>query len=46
MISLAVTSSPSAVTRSTDTSWSMVSPCLRMIQPMPPPRVRPATRYG
>ena len=40
---LAFTNSPSAVTRSTETSWSIVSPCLRMIQPMPPPSVSPAT---
>ena len=40
--SLAVTSSPSAVTRSTESRLSTVAPCLRMSQPMPPPSVRPA----
>ena len=40
---LALTNSPSAVTRSTETSWSTERPCLRMIQPIPPPSVRPAT---
>ena len=41
--SLAVTNSPSAVTNSTDSSWSIVSPYLRINQPMPPPRVNPAS---
>ena len=40
---LAVTNSPSAVTRSTDTRWSTESPYLRWIQPIPPPSVSPAT---
>ena len=40
---LALTNSPSAVTRSTETSWSTDNPCLRMIQPIPPPSVSPAT---
>ena len=40
---LALTNSPSAVTRSTETSWSTDSPYLRMIQPIPPPSVSPAT---
>ena len=39
--SLTVTSRPSAVTRSTSTRLSIVRPCLRASQPMPPPRVRP-----
>src|SRR4029453_16287960 len=34
---LACKNSPSAVTRSTETSWSIDNPCLRMIQPVPPP---------
>src|SRR5438874_5037234 len=37
------TNSPSAVMRSTEVSWSIVSPCLRCSQPMPPPSVSPAT---
>ena len=40
---LAWTNSPSAVTRSTEMSWSIDNPCLRMIQPIPPPSVSPAT---
>ena len=40
---LAFTSSPSAVTRSTRRSLSTERPCLRMIQPIPPPSVKPAT---
>src|SRR5947207_1675123 len=40
---LAVRNSPSAVTTSTRRSLSIESPCLRWIQPMPPPSVRPAT---
>ena len=39
--SLTVTRRPSAVTRSTSTRLSIVRPCLRASQPMPPPRVRP-----
>ena len=39
---LALTSSPLAVTRSTERSWSIVRPYLRISQPIPPPRVRPA----
>src|SRR5215210_7829874 len=39
---LALTNSPSAVTRSTPRSWSIVRPYLRSSQPIPPPRVRPA----
>ena len=42
-LSLAVTSRPSAVTRSTETRLSQVSPYLRSNQPDPPPSVRPAT---
>jgi hypothetical protein len=34
---------PSAVTTSASTRLSTVSPCLRMSQPMPPPRLRPPT---
>ena len=41
-LSLAVTSSPSAVTRSTESRLSTVAPYLRISQPMPPPSVRPA----
>src|SRR5215211_7131712 len=40
-VSLALTSSPSAVTRSTDRSWSMVSPYLRISQLIPPPKASP-----
>src|SRR4051794_3452662 len=38
---LACTSRPSAVTTSTATRLSQVSPCLRSSQPMPPPSVNP-----
>ena len=41
LVSLAVTTRPSAVTTSTDTRASIARPCLRTSQPMPPPRVRP-----
>ena len=37
------TMSPSAVTTSASRRLSTVSPCLRMSQPMPPPRLRPPT---
>ena len=37
------TNSPSAVTRSADSSESTVKPNFRMIQPIPPPSVRPAS---
>ena len=40
--SLAVTSSPSAVTRSTERRLSTVAPYLRISQPIPPPSVRPS----
>ena len=40
---LAVTSSPSAVTSSNDSTLSQLSPCLRTSQPTPPPSVSPAT---
>jgi hypothetical protein len=42
-VALALTSSPSAVTKSTDRSWSIVKPYLRINQPIPPPSVRPAS---
>ena len=41
--SLAVTSSPSAVTRSTESTLSTAAPYLRINQPIPPPRVSPET---
>ena len=41
--SLAVTSSPSAVTRSTESRLSTAAPYLRINQPIPPPRVSPET---
>src|SRR4029450_3888470 len=44
-VALALSSSPSAVTRSTDSSWSIVRPYLRISHAMPPPMVdtaRPA----
>ena len=41
--SLAVTIRPSAVTSSTETRLSIVRPCLRTSQPIPPPSVRPAS---
>ena len=40
---VALRNSPDAVTTSRRRSWSTDSPCLRMIQPIPPPRVSPAT---
>ena len=36
---------PSAVTRSTASRLSIVMPCLRVSQPMPPPSVRPAEAH-
>ena len=42
-MALAVTSAPSAVTRSTETRLSQASPYLRSIHPEPPPSVKPAT---
>ena len=41
--SLAVSSSPSAVTRSTERRLSTVAPYLRINQPIPPPKVSPET---
>ena len=40
---LAVTSRPSAVTRSTEMRLSQASPKARSVHPEPPPSVRPAT---
>ena len=42
-VSLACTSRPLAVTTSAPTRLSQASPYARMSQPMPPPRVKPAT---
>ena len=42
-VSLAWMSRPSAVTTSAPTRLSHASPCLRISEPMPPPRVSPAT---
>ena len=42
-VSLASTSSPAAVTSSTDSRLSQASPNLRSSHPVPPPRVNPPT---